>query len=196
MENNLFTTALSSVGFLTKIDFEAVDLSLERHRNALYETLCEFGTPQDIARQLMESVEHIIEENNASAKSREERDRLGLKHVAYGFYSKDGQLPVTHKRDGDSFVTASESEYEQAAEDHGEEGARSAPIKDKSSDEPPTPEGDEGEEEQPPVVVKPRPGDSEDAKKAAEAGNVAAELAVDYEKDRQEDSEQEEDEDQ
>lgn len=194
MENNLFTTVLSSVGFLTKIDFEAVDLGIPRHRTALYETLCEFGTPEDIARQLMETVERIVEDNNASAKSREERDRLGLKHVAYGFYSKDGQLPVTHKRDGASFVSASDSEYEKAAEEHGEEGARHAPITDKSS-EPESSDSDESEDDQPPVVVKPRPGDSEEAKKAADAGNVAAELAVDYAKDQQEKSEQDKDED-
>ena len=207
MENDtIFSTALESVNFLTKVDFDPVDLSKPDHQVALYETLCELGIPTQFVRDFVSNVKDIIsEDGGSSVDARAERDRRGLKHIAYGFYSKTGTLPVTHKRNGDKFDRASVSDYEDEAEEHGKQGSRTAPIKPEKSareDKPETPDsgndGEGGEEEQEPqVVAEPRPGDSEEAKQAADVGSVAAELAVDYaeteaEKDEDEDDEEDE----
>jgi hypothetical protein len=204
MENTIFTMALSSVGFLKRIKFSPVDLRSSQHQIALHETLCELGTPIEVANAFIKNVRNIIESETASGKdTRKERDRLGLKHIAYGFYSKTGTTPVTHKRDGDVFDQASDVDYEEEAKKHGDEGARTSPIKPDAIKEPPeeapttndstakTPDSDatnqsddttpEQDGERPPdTQAEPRSGDSEEARTAADAGSVAAELAVKY----------------
>jgi len=176
-----FDKVLTSDAFSSKINFETIDLNLDKHKTALQETLSEMGFSHNVVSDIMQNLSRILSEetSESTAKAREERDKLGLKHIAYGFYSKNGQLPVTHKRDGDSFASASNSEYEKFAKERGDDGERATPPRDAKDVEDPNGGGGEGAGEQPPQV-KPRPGNSKEARKAAAAGSVAADLAVKY----------------
>jgi len=191
-----FSAALSTTTFLAKVGFEPVDLSKSIHRDALKESLKEIGTPDDVIYELIQNVLDLLyeDEDKGSGSARAQRDKLGLKHIAYGFYSKSGKQPVEFKRDGDKFVQSNDSEYEKIANDRGEDGKDSAPVKQDSTPNDSTPSTDnvstgedgEGEEQPPNIVATPRPGNSKEAKRAAAYGSVAAELAVKYVEDTKE----------
>lgn len=194
--DNYFDKILSSANFLSKIDYDAIDLNKLTHREALAEVLYESGLSKELSAQLVANVSRIVNEEGApTKKAKKRRDDLGLTHIAYGFYSKTGELPITHKRDGEEFRPATTEEYEEVAKERGDEGSRSARItpdsdaKEQPTKEPENKKPSEDEEEKPMVQAKPRPGNSPEARKAAEFGSVAAELAVDYE-DSKEDREE------
>lgn len=70
----------------------------------------------------MEWVGNLLTEKGSVSTSAANRAKeMGLQHIAFGFYSKNGEKPATHKAEGENIISVSPDEFEKvAAEKSGE----------------------------------------------------------------------------
>lgn len=91
----------------------------KEHIWILSEILTEWGLGE-IKHQLLENL--LQEKGEVSTSAAKQAKDMGLQHIAFGFYSKTGEKPATHKADKDRIVTVKPDEFEKvAAQKSGEE---------------------------------------------------------------------------
>jgi hypothetical protein len=121
------------------------NLQNREHIWILSEILTEWGLGE-IKHELLENL--LTEKGSVSTSAAKQAKDMGLQHIAFGYYSKNGEKPATHKADKDQIRPVKPGEFEKdAAEVSGEE-----PKPEKSGDSGEV--GEEGETQEPQQNVK------------------------------------------
>jgi len=114
--NKFITKLLNEVSYRTKEGYPI--FSNKEHIEILSEVLSEWGL-DSIQSELIQNL--LTEKGEVSTSAAKKAKDMGLDHIAFGFYSKNGEKPATHKADGENIVTVSKDEFEKvAAEKSGE----------------------------------------------------------------------------
>jgi hypothetical protein len=114
--SKFITKLLKEVSYRTKEGYPI--LSNREHIFILSEVLSEWGL-DSIQSELIQNL--LVEKGEVSTSAAKKAKDMGLNHIAFGFYSKTGEKPATHKADGENIVTVSADEFEKtAAEKSGE----------------------------------------------------------------------------